>query len=205
MIKKALTMDKIYRQMDSLQDKFLGGGQHIAVEDFMNAQYFIEVNVGTPAQKFTVVPDTGSSNLWLYSKSCWSVPCWTHALYDNSKSSTYKKNGEDFDITYGSGSVKGTVSQDIATIGTNITATMSFGEVTSVSGVSFIASKMSGILGLAYNSISVDKLDTFVDLSNEKDKSFAFYLHDTSEDSYMTIPGMDSENYQTIQSHKVVE
>jgi hypothetical protein len=78
MIKKDLTKEKIYRQMDSIQDKFLGAGQHIVVQDFMNAQYFIEVSVGTPAQKFTVVPDTGSSNLWLYSKSCWSVPCWTH-------------------------------------------------------------------------------------------------------------------------------
>merc|ERR1719460_387730 len=105
MIKKELTLEKIYGQMDTLQHKFLGAGQHVKVTDFMNAQYFIEVSVGTPAQNFTVVPDTGSSNLWLYSKSCWSVPCWTHALYDNTKSTTYKKNGEAFDITYGSGAV----------------------------------------------------------------------------------------------------
>lgn len=89
MIKQELTIEKLQGQMDHLHDKFLLGGQHIAVKDFMNAQYFIEVNVGTPAQKFTVVPDTGSSNLWLYSKSCWSAPCWLHATYDHKKSSTY--------------------------------------------------------------------------------------------------------------------
>jgi hypothetical protein len=50
---------------------------------------------------------------------------------------------------------------------------------------------MSGILGLAYNSISVDNLDTFMDLSNLEDKSFSFYLKDTSAESYMVIPGMD--------------
>lgn len=205
MMKKDLTFDKIEGQLKNVEGKFLGGPQHIAIKDFLNAQYFIEVNVGTPAQTFTVVPDTGSSNLWLYSKTCWSLPCWTHALYDNKKSSTYKKNGEAFDITYGSGGVKGTVSEDIATIGDGITAPMGFGEVTSASGISFIASQMSGILGLAYSSISVDGLDTFMDLANVSDKSFAFYLKDTSEESYMTIPGMDTDGYDTIETHKVVE
>lgn len=205
MIKKDLTFEKIEGQLKQMEEKFLGTPQHIAVKDFMNAQYFIEVNVGTPAQTFTVVPDTGSSNLWLYSKKCWSVPCWTHPLYDHTKSSSYKANGEAFDITYGSGSVKGSVSEDVATIGDGITANMGFGEVTSVSGISFIASQMSGILGLAYNTISVDHLDTFMDLTNLTDKSFAFYLKDTSEESYMTIPGMDSEGFDTIETHKVVE
>ena len=205
MIKKDLTFEKIEGQLKQMEEKFLGTPQHIAVKDFMNAQYFIEVEVGTPAQKFTVVPDTGSSNLWLYSKKCWSVPCWTHPLYDHTKSSSYKANGEAFDITYGSGSVKGSVSEDVATIGDGITANMGFGEVTSVSGISFIASQMSGILGLAYNTLSVDHLDTFMDLTNLTDKSFAFYLKDTSEESYMTIPGMDSEGFDTIETHKVVE
>lgn len=82
---------------------------------------------------------------------------------------------------------------------------MSFGEVTSASGISFIVSQMSGILGLAYGSISVDKLPTFMEASTLKDKSFSFYLHDTSADSYMVVPGMDSENYETVQKHNVVE
>ena len=202
--KKDLTMDMIQGQHWGLQDKFLGG-EHVNVKDFMNAQYFIETEIGTPPQKFTVVPDTGSSNLWVYSHSCWAVPCWTHPTFDNSKSSTYKKDGQAFDITYGSGSIKGTLGMDVAKIGANITAPMGFGEITHVSGVSFLASQMSGILGLAYNSISVDNQDTFMDKSNLSDKSFSFYLKDTAEQSYMTIPGMDSENYSVVQAHKVVE
>lgn len=206
MIKKDLTFDKLERQAKGLEEKFLGASQKINIKDFMDAQYFIEVEVGTPAQKFTVVPDTGSSNLWMYSKSCWSIPCWTHTLYDSKKSSTYVKDGKAFDITYGSGGVKGFVSRDTASIGDGITVDkMGFGEVTSASGISFIASQMSGILGLAYSSISVDGLDTFMDLSNLTDKSFSFYLHDTQEQSYMTIPGMDDELYDTIDTHKVVE
>lgn len=82
---------------------------------------------------------------------------------------------------------------------------MGFGEVTHASGVSFLASKMSGILGLAYKSISVDKLDTFMDLSNLKDKSFSFYLHSNPDESYMVVPGMETEGYTTVDKHKVVE
>ena len=203
MIKKNMTKDMYEGQVNSFADKFLGG-EHINVKDFMNAQYFIEVDVGTPAQTFTVVPDTGSSNLWLYSHHCYSLPCWYHPTYDHAKSSTYKKDGQKFDITYGSGGVKGTVSYDVAKIG-DVESTMGLGEVTSVSGTSFYVSQMSGILGLAYDSISVDGLKTFMTNSDLKDKSFSFYLHDTSEESYMVIPGMDEENYGVIDTHKVVE
>ena len=201
--RRELTKDMVYGQMSGVTDKFLGG-EKIQVTDFMNAQYFVDVEIGTPPQKFTMVPDTGSSNLWVYSHKCWAIPCWTHSTFDNSKSSTYVKDGEAFNITYGSGGIKGTAGQDVAMIG-DITATMKFGEVTSASGASFLASKMSGIMGLAYDTISVDGFKTFMDVNTLKDKSFSFYLHSNPTESYMVMPGMDTENYSVVQSHKVVE
>jgi hypothetical protein len=179
-------------------------GDSVPINNYLNVQYFIEVEVGTPPQKFTVVPDTGSSNLWMYSSTCWSIPCWYHATYNKKKSSSYSVDGGDFGITYGSGSVKGSISNDIARMG-NATSPMGFGEVTSVSGVSFYASQMSGILGLAYDSISQGGLPTFMTNSDLEDKSFSFYLKNSPEESYMMIPGMDSENYDIIKTHNVVE
>lgn len=84
---------------------------------------------------------------------------------------------------------------------------MGFGEIEKVSGVAFYASQMSGILGLAYGTISVDGLSTFVDSSNLTDKSFSFYLHANPDQSYMTIPGYDEEgmNGQEFEFHDVVE
>jgi len=65
---------------------------------------------------------------------------------------------------------------------------------------------MSGILGLAYGSISVDKLPTFIDSMNIKDHSFAFYLHLNPDKSYMTLPGYDESAMDgEFEYHNVVE
>jgi len=66
---------------------------------------------------------------------------------------------------------------------------------------------MQGILGLAYGSISVDKLPTFIDTMNVKDHSFTFYLHLDPTASYMTLPGSDEEIHsnEDFTFHKVGE
>jgi len=65
---------------------------------------------------------------------------------------------------------------------------------------------MSGILGLAYRSISVDVLPTFIDQSDLTDKSFAFYLHNNPEESYMTVPGYEHTAFLgAMKYHDVVE
>ncbi|PWZ22467.1 Aspartic proteinase oryzasin-1 [Zea mays] len=59
--------------------------------------YFGEIGVGSPQQKFTVIFDTGSSNLWvLSSKFYFSIACYFHSCYKSGKSSTYKKNGTQY-------------------------------------------------------------------------------------------------------------
>lgn len=184
-----------------------GLGDHIPLKDYMNTQYFAQVEVGTPAQTFTVVPDTGSSNLWMYSANCWAVPCFYHDKYDSKKSSTYQKDGSAFKITYGSGSIDGFVSSDKAKLGGASAGTFKFGEVTAVSGVAFLASQLSGILGLAYDTISVNHLPTFVDQSDLNDKSFSFVLRNNPSESYMTMPGYDEQlvGSNKFTFHNVVE
>ena len=62
----------------------------VNITDFLNAQYYGPVEIGTPPQHFKVVYDTGSSNTWVPGKNC-SVPKLDK--YDSSASSTFTANG----------------------------------------------------------------------------------------------------------------
>jgi saccharopepsin len=171
----------------------------VPISNFLNAQYFSEITIGTPPQTFKVVLDTGSSNLWVPSVQCGSIACYLHNKYDSSASETYKRNDTSFEIRYGSGSLSGFVSEDTVTIGDICIKDQLFAEATSEPGLAFAFGRFDGIMGLGYETISVNKIPPpFYNMISQgliEDPVFAFYLCSTDQESEVTFGGIDEEHY----------
>ncbi|KAK1379023.1 Aspartic proteinase [Heracleum sosnowskyi] len=176
----------------------------VALKNYMDAQYFGEIAVGTPPQKFTVIFDTGSSNLWVPSAKCYfSVACFLHAKYKAKESSTYKKNGTSAAIHYGTGAISGFFSQDSVKVGHLIVKNQDFIEATREPGVTFLAAKFDGILGLGFQEISVGKaVPVWYNMVKQglvKEQIFSFWLNrhtGEEEGGEIVFGGVDSEHYE---------
>jgi len=186
-------------------DEILQKSESQVIKDYSNAQYFGVVEIGTPPQSFEVIFDTGSSNLWVPKVGCshCGLPFISHkSKYDDSKSSTYEADGADFEIMYGSGSVKGFFGKDDVTLAQDIVINeVEFAEVTDAGGlgIAYSIGKFDGILGLGFSSISVGGVPTVFEEAIKQNKVdqpiFAFYLGD-NQPGELTFGGYDSSKFE---------
>uniref|UniRef100_A0A8C5TM11 cathepsin E n=1 Tax=Malurus cyaneus samueli TaxID=2593467 RepID=A0A8C5TM11_9PASS len=122
-------------------------------------EYFGQISIGTPPQNFTVVFDTGSSNLGAFSLLCIRPapkrPEPDHSKFQPTQSSTYQVIGTPFSIQYGTGSLTGIIGSDRVVQGLAV-SNQQFAESISEPGKAFLDAEFDGILGLAYPSLAVD-------------------------------------------------
>jgi saccharopepsin len=136
------------------------------------------------------------------SSECGSIACYLHSKYDSSSSSTYVKNGSAFEIRYGSGSLTGFISQDTVQIGDLTIKNQDFAEATEEPGLAFAFGRFDGIMGLGYDTISVNRIvPPFYQMLNQgllDEPVFAFYLGDTNnegDDSEAMFGGINEDHY----------
>nr|AAB88862.1 cathepsin D [Sparus aurata] len=151
--------------------------------NFMDAQYYGVISIGTPVHRdFTVLFDTGSSNLWVPSIHCsfLDIACCASPSYNSKKSTTYVQNGTEFSIRYGRGSLSGFISgSDVSVAGLPVPR-QQFGEAVKQPGITFAVARFDGSLGMAYpfhiiaNVVPV--FDTAMAAKLLPQNIFSFYL-----------------------------
>jgi len=140
----------------------------------------------------TLIP-ISSSNLWVPSKECVSISCILHSKFDSSASASHTKNHTPFEIHYGSGSMEGFVSRDHLTIGDMLVEDVLFAEAVKQPGLVFAFGKFDGILGLAYERISVNRIPPpFYEMYNQQlidEPVFSFRLGHSDKDGGEAVFG----------------
>ncbi|CAI9101352.1 OLC1v1038654C1 [Oldenlandia corymbosa var. corymbosa] len=175
----------------------------LPLKNYLDAQYYGEIGIGSPPQKFTVIFDTGSSNLWVPSSKCYfSIACWLHHKYKASASSTYTKIGKSCSIRYGSGSIAGFSSQDNVKVGDVVVKDQVFIEASREGSLSFVIAKFDGLLGLGFQEISVDNMvPVWYNMVNQNlvdEEVFSFWLNrdqDAEEGGELVFGGVDPKHF----------
>ncbi|VDO41903.1 unnamed protein product [Haemonchus placei] len=84
------------------------------LSNYLNAQYYGTIQIGTPPQTFKVLFDTGSSNLWVPCSNCplTNKACSQHQKFNCAQSSTCTQTYQPLTLRYGTGSLQGYVDYD---------------------------------------------------------------------------------------------
>uniref|UniRef100_A0A8D2KWM1 cathepsin E n=1 Tax=Varanus komodoensis TaxID=61221 RepID=A0A8D2KWM1_VARKO len=118
-------------------------------------EYFGQISIGNPPQNFTVLFDTGSSNLWVTSIYCTSKACAAHNQFHPSESSTYQEVGTPFSIHVAIGTELFYWIFALQIEGLTV-ENQQFAESVTEPGNTFLDAEFDGILGLAYPALAVD-------------------------------------------------
>ncbi|KAI0306143.1 acid protease [Multifurca ochricompacta] len=191
------TVEKISHGFEAFE-RNTGAAHPLASQLKRSVKRGTDITVGTPAKKYTVDFDTGSSDLFLPASTCGST-CSGHTLYNPKSSSTAKDLKKTFSLSYGDGStVSGEQYADTVTLA-GYTATQQALGAAKTYSTGFQSSQFpaDGLLGMGYQSLSRYKappvFQSLVAQGKVSQSVFGFYFAQQSSELY--IGGTNSKHY----------
>uniref|UniRef100_A0A0N5AFP3 Peptidase A1 domain-containing protein n=1 Tax=Syphacia muris TaxID=451379 RepID=A0A0N5AFP3_9BILA len=181
-----------------------------------DTEYLCAITIGTSesqknSQTFTVIPDTGSSTLWIPEKTAKIPNCPNIRKFDPSLSKTFVKKNYKLKELYGDGSTaEGYYGSDTISIGDSRELKISNQQFGLATSISLNNCELEGIFGLGFsNSLGIDSpLITAWKQNSLSQPIFTIWL--SSENYYkdpnglITYGGFDSEHCDsTITYHKL--
>ncbi|CAG8780928.1 885_t:CDS:2, partial [Racocetra fulgida] len=135
-------------------------------------------------QKFNLLFDTGSADLWVPQINYNNGMPTTHNTFNPDKSSTFKTNHKRFSINYGSGNTSGISATDVFEIAGFTIRKQTFG-LSDVVSDDFTDSPFDGILGMALDNLSSLRAKTpfqnLIDNGEVNSPVFSFVLGSVKE------------------------
>uniref|UniRef100_A0A914D6D3 Peptidase A1 domain-containing protein n=1 Tax=Acrobeloides nanus TaxID=290746 RepID=A0A914D6D3_9BILA len=127
------------------------------IRDYSDMEYVARIYIGTPGQPFDVIPDTGSSTLWVPDFDC--KICSMKNRFNSSQSSTYRSTNETWDMAYGDGSrANGIFGVDTVVIGDGsdnfVLPRTTFGQAVYENDRMVDDPTIDGILGLGFGDFN---------------------------------------------------
>jgi len=162
MIRKLIKAGEWQNYIKAIQKSRASGSDQLI--DWYDNFYLSNITLGTPPQQFTIVPDTGSSNLWVIDSTCTTQSCrgeptsgWTKRQFNRGASSSYVEDGRAFSIQYGSGSCSGRLGVDNLGFASMSISGQMFGYSLTIANV-FGYQPHDGIMGLGWPALAVDQV-----------------------------------------------
>jgi len=182
-----------------------------------SSEYYGQVIVGSPAQKFMVVFDTGSGNLLLPSTECVDEACTSHKRFDSALSATAMQvayadqpstpvaadgSRDVVTITFGTGEMSGVYIRDNICLGSgDICCQADFVAASEESDEPFSLVPFDGILGLSLPQMAegpaFSVLDMLVQSKVLSKGLFAVFFGNDGEQSEITFGSYKKEQMAT--------
>ncbi|KAI9801309.1 MAG: hypothetical protein M1833_002879 [Piccolia ochrophora] len=170
-------------------------------QDGTDFSYFTTVQVGSSGTELLMLIDTGAANTWVMGSDCVTKACKAHTTFGKAKSSSHVDSGQQWTVTYGTGSVSGVIVKDTMSIA-GFDIPMSFGSASNTTD-DFLSYPMDGILGLGRTGSNELAVPTMMDVlardKKLKTNVLGINLHRHSDglrDGQITIGDWDKSRFE---------